>query len=157
MYNRITIVGRLTADPELRQTQTGVSVASFSVAVNRSYAPRGGERQADFFNVVAWRQTAEFISKYFAKGNVILVEGTMESRSYTDKNGQNQRVWELIASNAHFVESKASSGSSAGRAMDLPPEPPVTNNDSGTGLAAFSSGSVENFTEIDDDDGDLPF
>ena len=156
MYNRITIVGRLTADPELRQTPNGVSVASFSVAVNRSYAARGAERQADFFNVVAWRQTAEFISKYFAKGNVILVEGSMESRTYVDKNGQNQRVWELIASNAHFVESKASSGASAGRAMDLPPEPP---SDTGTGssLASFSSGSVENFTEIDDDDGDLPF
>lgn len=153
MYNRIIIVGRLTADPELKQTPSGVSVTSFSVAVNRTYTPKGGERQTDFFDVVAWRQTAEFISRYFSKGSAILVEGTMESRSYVDKNGQNRRVWELIASNAHFVESKASAAVNQGQA-GLPPEPPGSVS---APLPAFSSGGVEDFTEIDDDDGDLPF
>jgi single-strand DNA-binding protein len=151
MYNRIVIVGRLTADPELKQTPSGVSVVSFSVAVNRTYTPKGGERQTDFFDVVAWRQTAEFISRYFSKGNAILVEGTMESRSFTDKNGQNRRVWELVANNAHFVESKAAAAASSQGRTDFPHEPPAAP------LPAFSSGSAEDFTEIDDDDGDLPF
>ena len=129
MYNRITVVGRLTAQPELKQTQSGVSVTSFSVAVGRTYAPKGQERQTDFFNVVAWRNTAEFISKYFSKGNAILLEGTMESREYTDQNGNNRLVWELIASSAHFVESKTKS----------------------------ETAQSEGFTEIDDEDGDLPW
>jgi single-strand DNA-binding protein len=154
MYNRTIIIGRLTADPELRQTQSGVSVSSFSVAVNRTFAPRGGERQTDFFDVVAWRQTAEFITRYFTKGSAILVEGTMESRSFVDKNGNNGRVWELIASNAHFVESKAAAASHQGRGDSLPPEPPAS---ASAPLPAYSSGAVDDFTEVDDDDGDLPF
>lgn len=152
MYSKTIIVGRLTADPELKQTPSGVSVASFSVAVGRAYTPRGGERQTDFFDVVAWRQTAEFISRYFSKGSAILIEGTMESRSYVDKNGQNRRVWELIANSAHFVESKSSAAANRDRG-DFPPEPPAIS----APLPAFSSGGVEDFTEVDDDDGDLPF
>jgi single-strand DNA-binding protein len=154
MYNRTIIIGRLTADPELRQTQSGVSVTSFSVAVNRAYTPRGGERQTDFFDVVAWRQTAEFIARYFTKGSAILVEGTMESRSYVDKNGNTRRAWELIANNAHFVESKAAAASHQGRGDSLPPEPPTSPT---APPPAFSSGAVDDFTEVDDDDGDLPF
>lgn len=154
MYNKIIIVGRLTADPELRQTPSGVSVASFSVAVNRSYTPKGGERQADFFDVVAWRNTGEFISRYFSKGSLILIEGTMESRSFVDKNGNNRRVWELIASNAHFVESKVSAAANQDRPDSLPPEPPAGMS---APPAAFSSGGMDDFTAVDDDDGDLPF
>jgi single-strand DNA-binding protein len=131
-----------------------VSVVSFSVAVNRTYTPRGGERQTDFFDVVAWRQTAEFVSRYFNKGSAILIEGTMESRTFVDKNGNNRRVWELIASNAHFVESKAAAAQNQGRVDSLPPEPPASIS---APPPAFSSGGVDDFTEVDDDDGDLPF
>lgn len=144
MYSKTIIVGRLTADPELKQTPNAVSVVSFSVAVNRSYAPQGGERKADFYEVVAWRSTAEFICRYFSKGSAILVEGNMESRDYTDKNGQNRRVWELIASNVSFVESKTSA-SGQGRDNSLPPEP------------TYTVGGSDDFIEIDADDGDLPF
>ncbi|GHU80293.1 hypothetical protein FACS1894191_5240 [Clostridia bacterium] len=155
MYNRIIIVGRLTADPELRQTPNGVSVTSFSLAVSRAYTPRGGERQTDFFDVVAWRQNAEFICKYFTKGSAVLIEGTMESRSFVDKSGNNRRVWEVIAENARFVESRAASGGGGPARMERPPLP----EDPMAAIAApaFSSGGVEDFTEIDDDDGDLPF
>lgn len=143
MYGKTIIVGRLTADPELKTTQNGVSVTSFSVAVNRSYAPKGGERQVDFYSVVAWRSTAEFICRYFVKGSAILIEGSMESRDYTDKNDIKRRVWELVVNNVSFVESKASaSGRGGGRDDSLPPEPPVYSNNT--------------FTEIEDD-GDLPF
>lgn len=145
MYGKTIIVGRLTADPELRQTPNGVSVTAFSVAVNRSYAPKGGERKVDFYEVVAWRSTAEFICRYFSKGNAILIEGSMESREYVDKNDIKRRVWELIAANVSFVESKASaSAHSSGRDNSIPPEPPAATN------------SSDDFTELDDD-GDLPF
>ena len=156
MYSRTIIVGRITADPELRQTQSGVSVTSFSVAVNRSYAPRGGERQTDFFDVVAWRNTAEFITRYFSKGSAILIEGSMESRTFVDKNGQNRRVWELIASNAHFVEGKSSSGGGYERAPAHAESSYSSGGPAPAPLPAFSAGSAEDFTEIDDDD-DLPF
>lgn len=144
MYNKAIIVGRLTADPELKQTPNGVAVTSFSVAVNRAFAPKGGERQADFLDIVAWRQTAEFICRYFSKGKAILVEGSIQTRSYVDKNNQNRRVWEIVADSAHFVESKnASSGDN--RDNSIPAESP-----------AYSTGGADDFTEIDDD-GDLPF
>jgi single-strand DNA-binding protein len=157
MYNRTIIVGRLTADPELKQTPNGVSVCSFSVAVSRAYAPKGGERQTDFFNVVAWRSTAEFICRYFIKGNALLIEGSMESREYTDKNNQNRRVWELIANNVSFVESKKDSqggGHNAGYG-EPPPERGQQSGSSAAAPAAYSNTS-EDFADIDDD-GDLPF
>lgn len=148
MYNKAILVGRLTADPELKQTPNGVSVTSFSIAVNRAFAPKGGERQTDFIDITAWRQTAEFICRYFSKGKAILIEGSIQTRTYVDKQGQNRRAWEIVAESAHFVESKNASGSSAMPASQdssLPPPPP-----------AYSSGSVEDFADIDDD-GDLPF
>jgi len=138
MYSKTIIVGRLTADPELKTTQSGVSVVSFSVAVGRAYAPKGQERQTDFYDVVAWRGEADFICKYFSKGSAILVEGNMESRTYTDKNGQNRRVWELVANNIRFVESKSNSNQNATQ---------------GTTAPTTTSNST-----ADDDDGDvLPF
>lgn len=144
MYSKTIIVGRLTADPELKQTPNGVSVTSFSVAVNRAYTPKGGERKADFYEVVAWRSTAEFICRYFGKGNAILVEGNMESREYTDKNDAKRRVWELIAGNVSFVESKAAASGQGGAAPSTAAAPPP------------ASGGADDFTEVDDD-GDLPF
>lgn len=149
MFNKAILVGRLTADPELKQTPNGVSVTSFSIAVNRAFAPKGGERQTDFLDIVAWRQTAEFICRYFQKGKAILVEGSIQTRTFVDKNGQNRRVWEIVADSAHFVESKNATGSGA-------PFPSDSMAPSPAPAAAYSSGSVEDFADIEDD-GDLPF
>lgn len=152
MYNKAIVVGRLTADPELKQTPSGVAVTSFSLAVNRAFTPKGGERQTDFLDIVAWRQTAEFICRYFSKGRAILIEGSIQTRQFTDKNGQNRRAWEIVADSAHFVESKNSQGDST-PAGNLPP---YQSNMSAPPAPAYSSGSVADFAEIDDD-GDLPF
>ena len=142
MFNKAIFVGRLTADAELKQTPNGVSVTSFSIAVARSHAPKGGERQTDFLDIVAWRQTAEFICRYFTKGKAILIEGSIQTRTYTDKSGQNRRAWEIVADSAHFVESKNASGGNPAPAPAPAPE--------------YSSGGVDDFADIDDD-GDFPF
>lgn len=125
MYNRIIVIGRLVADPELRATPNGVNVASFRVAVNR---PRDKEK-SDFFNVVAWRQNAEFITRYFSKGKLIGIEGSLQTRDYTDKEGNRRTTFEIQAERAFFTESK--------------------------GGAAHGDGGNE-FTAVDSDD-DLPF
>lgn len=103
MLNSVTLMGRLVADPELKTTQNGTSVASFRLAVERNYAPQGQERQADFIPCVAWRQTAEFIGKYFTKGRMIAVEGSLQSRNYEDKNGQKRTAIEVLVERAHFT------------------------------------------------------
>lgn len=149
MYNKAILIGRLTADPELRQTPNGVSVASFSIAVNRSFTSKGGERQTDFIDIVAWRQTAEFVCRYFAKGKLILIEGSIQTRQYTDKQGNNRRAWEVVADSAHFAESKNASAGQSGGGDTYRQEAPAP-------APAYSSGSVDDFMEIDDD-GDLPF
>ena len=107
MTNFIVIHGRLTADPELRQTQSGVSVCNFSVAVDRAYK-QGEEKVADFFNVVCWRGLADMVSKYFTKGKEIVVSGAMQSRKWVDNDGSNRVSWELIAQNVDFCGSKSS-------------------------------------------------
>ena len=106
MLNKIAVMGRLTRDPELRHTESGVAVCSFTVACDRDYKAENAEREADFIDVVAWRSTAEFVSKYFAKGRMAVVEGRLQSRKWTDKNGQNRVVWEIIADNVYFGDSK---------------------------------------------------
>lgn len=148
MLNKAILVGRLTADPELKQTTNGISFVSFSIAINRSYS-KGGERQTDFINIVAWRQTAEFIAKYFRKGNAIGIDGSIQTRNYVDKNGNNRTAFEVVVDNASFVESKSSSQASNVPPMGSgysPSEPAPT----------YSSGSADDFQEIDTDD-DLPF
>ena len=143
MFNLVVLTGRLTADPELKTTNTGISVTSFSIAVNRRYRA-GEETQTDFINIVAWRQTAEFITKYFKKGNMIGIEGSIQTRKYVDKNGNNRTVFEVVASNAQFVESKKDSTAPTGGAGDEP--------------ASFSNADSGDFTEIDTGmDDDLPF
>ena len=138
--NMICLLGRLTADPELKTTPNGIPVTSFSIAVSRRYRS-GEETQADFINIVAWRQTAEFITKYFKKGSMIGIEGAIQTRRYTDKNGNNRTAFEVVANNVQFVESKRD-GNAAGGA-----EP-----------ASFSNADVNDFAEIDDvSDNDLPF
>lgn len=114
MLNKVILMGRLTADPELRQTPNGVNTCQITVAVNRNYVVQGQERQADFINVVAWRQTAEFISKYFSKGKMIIVEGSLKTRTYDDKRYPDVKhyVTEVYADNVSFGESKSTQNNS---------------------------------------------
>ena len=110
MINNVVIMGRLTADPELKKTQSDLSITSFCVAVDRSYVRDGEERQADFINVVAWRGTAEFVTRYFHKGSMIAVQGSIQTRKYEDKDGNKRTAVEVLANNVSFCGSKAESG-----------------------------------------------
>ena len=103
MLNRVILMGRITADPELKTTNTGVSVTSFSIAVDRNYVKQGEERKADFFNIVCWRSTAEFVCRYFGKGSLIAVEGQLQSRQFQAKDGSNRYVVEVVADNVSFT------------------------------------------------------
>lgn len=105
--NSVNLLGRITADLELKTTQNGVSVTSFTLAVDRAYTPKGQERQTDFIQCVAWRNTAEFISKYFRKGQRMAVDGSLQTRSYTANDGSKRTVYEVVVDNAFFCESKA--------------------------------------------------
>lgn len=143
MFNLVVLTGRLTADPELKTTPNGTSVTSFSIAVNRRYRS-GEEPQTDFINIVAWRQTAEFITKYFKKGSLIGIEGSIQTRKYTDKNGNNRTAFEVVANNVQFVESKRDGSAAPSTVAEEP--------------ASFSNASSSDFTEIDGGiDDDLPF
>ena len=108
MLNKIVLMGRLTRDPELRRTQSGTAVASFTLAVDRDYKPQDGERETDFIDIVAWRGTAEFVSKYFSKGRMAVVEGRLQVRDWKDKDGAKRRSTEVIADNVYFGDSKRS-------------------------------------------------
>ena len=146
--NQIVIMGRMTRDPELRQTPNGVPVASFTLAVDRGYTPRDGtERQTDFIDVVAWRNTAEFVSKYFVKGQMAAVSGRLQIRDWTDKDGNKRRSAEVIADNIYFTESKRSREASFGMSE--------TKDDYVIGFSTPVEGS--DFAELDMDDGELPF
>lgn len=140
MFNLVVLTGRLTAAPELKTTQNGVSVCSFSIAVERRYK-QGEERQADFINIVAWRQTAEFVSKHFNKGSMIGIEGAIQTRKYQDKDGNNRTAFEVVANNVQFVESKRSEGAAEGNSSPAPQSDP---------LDGFSE-------RLDEFDGDCPF
>ena len=126
MLNKIVLMGRLTRDPELRRTQSGTAVASFTLAVDRDYKPQDGERETDFIDIVAWRGTAEFVSKYFTKGRMAVVEGRLQVRDWKDKDGAKRRSTEVIADNVYFGASKRSeSGTPAepsGEFQELPEE-----------------------------------
>ena len=143
--NITVLTGRLTSDVELKTTQNGVSVCSFSIAVDRKYK-QGEDRQADFINIVAWRGTAEFVSKYFSKGSAIGIEGSIQTRNYTDKNGNNRTAFEIVANNVHFIDSKRSQSGGEGNSLPTPKNDP---------LPAFAE-RLEQFQEVQDD-GDLPF
>ena len=155
MLNRVVILGRLVAEPELKTTGSGISVSSFSVAVDRNYVKQGTERQTDFINVVAWRQTAEFVCKYFAKGQLIALEGSLQTRSYQDRDGHNRYVTEVVADNVFFTgdrRERTSNGSYGNYGVPMPQEPPMQNNTVNT----YTSGMPEDFEELPGDD-DLPF
>lgn len=110
MLNRIIVMGRMTRDPELRRTNSGTAVASFTVAVDRDFKSQSGEKETDFIDIVAWRSTAEFVSKYFSKGRMAVVEGRLQIRDWTDKNGNKRRSAEIVADNVYFGDSKRDGG-----------------------------------------------
>ncbi len=121
MLNHVVIMGRMVRDPELRQLDNGTSVTSFSVAVDRNYVDKTtNERQADFLNVVAWRQTAEFVCKYFHQGDMIALEGSLQSRKYTDKDGNNRIAIEIVASNISFCGGKNGGNANTATTNDAP-------------------------------------
>jgi single-strand DNA-binding protein len=153
MLNRIIIMGRLTRDPELRRTQSGTPVCTFSVAVDRDRQSREGqEKQTDFFDVTVWRQTAEFVCKYFGKGKMIIVEGSMQSRKWTDKAGQNRVSWEVAASNVMFGETKSASQGGG----DYAPSYGGSQSYAGGSGESYTAPAGEGFAEIEED-GELPF
>ena len=151
--NRVVIMGRLTRDPELRRTQTGTAVTSFSLAVDRDFKSReSGEKATDFIDVVAWRQTAEFVSRFFTKGRMAVVEGRLQIRAWQDKDGNNRRSAEVVADNVYFGDSRRDSDSGSGN---------YGGGNSGysapAGGYAAPVGGGSGFAEIDEEDGDLPF
>ncbi len=159
MLNVAIIMGRLVADPELRHTPNDIAVTSFTVAVDRSYVKAGAERQADFIDVVAWRSTADFVCKYFRKGSAIVVQGSLQTRSYTDSQGNKRKAVEIVADNVHFGESKRDSAanSAAYAAPSAAPAAPIHHTEVVSAPApAYSSGDNGDFEEIISDD-DLPF
>ncbi len=146
MLNSVILMGRLTADPELRTTSSNLSVLSFSIAVDRNYQTQGQERQADFINCVAWRQNAEFISKYFRKGQMIAVQGSLQTRSYEDKNGNKRTAYDVVVDRASFCGSKAESGSATGAYQASAAQP-----------ASFQNSGSDDFADIAAAEDDLPF
>ena len=156
MLNHIVIMGRLTRDPELRSTQAGVSVASFTVAVDRDFGGRdGGEKQTDFIDCVAWRQTGEFVSRYFHKGSMIVVSGRLQSRKWQDREGNNRVSWEINADNVYFGESRRDSADNRDNGG-------YTGGSYGGGYSrdagrAPAPAPAPVFNELSDDDGELPF
>ena len=150
MLNKIILMGRLTRDPELRRTQSGTAVTSFSLAVDRDFKSQSGEKETDFIDIVAWRGTAEFVSKYFTKGRMAVVEGRLQIRDWTDKDGGKRRSAEVIADNVYFGDSKREGGS------DYSPAPAYGTPAPSRGYAAPAGGQSD-FAEIGEEDGELPF
>ena len=153
MLNHIVIMGRLTRDPELRRTGSGIAVASFTVAVDRDFGGRdGGEKETDFIDCVAWRQTGEFVSKYFTKGSMIVVSGRLQIRNWTDKEGNKRRSAEVVADNVYFGDSKRD-GAAPGGFDQTPSYPQAPAYQAPANPAPSASG----FSMLEDDDSELPF
>ena len=162
MLNVVALMGRLVYDPELKTTPSGINVCSFRIACDRSFTRQGEQRQADFIDIVAWRQTAEFVSKYFQKGGMIAIEGSLQTRQYQDKNGNNRTATEVLASQVSFCGSKAAERAvvkdfdqqtanhvqEANAAHSAPQKP--------QSVPEYSQGSADDFSVIDDSE-DLPF
>ena len=162
MLNRIVLMGRLTRDPELRHTQVGTPVASFSLAVERDFKDKAtGEKATDFIDIVAWRSSAEFVSRFFTKGRMAVVEGRLQLRDWTDRDGNKRRTAEVIADNVYFGDSKrdaeaggyaAPSGGFGAPAGGYAPPPAAP-----SGGYSAPMGGGDQFAELSDDDGELPF
>ena len=156
MLNHIVIMGRLTRDPELRRTGSGIAVTSFSLAVDRDFGSKdGGERETDFIDCVAWRSTGEFVSKYFTKGSMAVVSGRLQIRDWTDREGGKRRSAEVVADNVYFGESKRRDGGDTSRPAAPSASAPAHRGSYGGYDNVPQGGSA--FSELDDDDGDLPF
>lgn len=146
MLNKIILMGRLTRDPELRRTGSGTAVTSFALAVDRDFKGQGGEKETDFIDIVAWRNTAEFVSKYFTKGRMAVVEGRLQIREWKDKEGNNRRSAEVVADNVYFGDSNKDGGNRSG------------GGSYGSGYDNSYQQPSGDFSEIPDDDaGELPF
>ena len=146
MLNCVTLMGRLVADPELRTTPTGKSVATFTIAVDRSFVKQGEQRQADFIRIVAWESSANFICRYFSKGSMIAVQGRIQTRTYEDSNGAKRSAFEVIATEVSFCGSKNDNAPAAAPAVTAAP----------AAAPAYQTANANDFEEITDD-GDLPF
>ena len=141
MLNKIIIMGRLTRDPELRRTGSGTSVTSFSLACDRDFKSQSGEKETDFIEVVAWKNTAEFVSKYFSKGRMAVVEGRLQIRDWTDKAGNKRTTAEVVADNVYFADSKRSE----------------SNDNQKENFNALSGRLSDDFVPISEEDGEIPF
>lgn len=159
MLNVVALMGRLVYDPELKTTQNGTNVCSFRIAVDRSFARKGEERKVDFIDVTAWRQTAEFVSKYFQKGSMIAIEGSLQTCQYQDKNGNNRTATEVLASQASFCGGKATE-KPAVHDFDQQTEKYAREANAAhsapQAVPAYEQGNMDDFATISDD-GDLPF
>ena len=144
MLNVVVLTGRLTADPELKTTGSGISVCSFSIAVDRRYSKSAEERQTDFINIVTWRSSAEFVSKYFKKGQMIAIEGSIQTRKYVDRDGKNRTAFEVVANNVQFADFARREGGDFENTCSAP-------------APSFSNAGSGDFAEISDADDDLPF
>ncbi|MGN0522643.1 MAG: single-stranded DNA-binding protein [Eubacterium sp.] len=144
MINNVVLMGRLTFEPELKTTPSGVSVIRFQIACDRNYQAQGQERTADFIDCVAWRQRAEFISRYFHKGSMIAIEGSIQTSNFTDKNGQNRKQVEVVANQVSFCGGKNEGNGGQSQAFAQP-------------APSYASADNSDFEEIVDDDDDLPF
>ncbi len=149
MLNQITVMGRLTRDPELRRTGTGIAVTSFTLAVDRDFAPKdGGEKETDFIDCVAWRSTGEFVSKYFTKGRMAVVSGRLQIRGWTDKNGNKRRTAEIVAENVYFGDSKRDDQRNSANNAPAPGY---------GGYAVPVTAPASDYQLLDGDDEQLPF
>ena len=160
MLNHIVLMGRLTRDPEVRHTTSGLPVASFSLAVDRDFAQKGAEKQTDFINIVAWRSTAEFVGKYFVKGQLVAVSGRLQMRDWTDKEGGRRTTAEVVADNVYFAETRRDRSQQSQSSYGQQPygySSPAQSYDSQPYSPYSSPVSGSDFAELDDDDGDLPF
>ena len=155
MINGVVLMGRLTADPELRTTQSGKSVASFTLAVDRDFQ-QAGEKQADFISVVAWGKTAEFIDKYFRKGRMIAIQGRIQTRTYTDKDGNKRKAVEVVADKAGFTGEKADTATQEPSRIEGYEPAGKTRNPVADTADKHENTDLEDFTELSNDD-DLPF
>ena len=156
MLNVVAIMGRLVADPQLRQTTTGKNVASFRIACDRGRRDANGQNQADFFDVVAWERSAEFVCRYFQKGSLIAVDGRLQNRQYQDKNGNNRQAVEIVAQNINFTGPKSQNQGMGAPAMSAPAPAEYARPAAQPAAPAYSAGSNDDFALIEDE-GDLPF
>lgn len=158
MLNQIVIMGRLTRDPELRYTQSGTPVASFTLAVDRDFADKeNGERQTDFIDCVAWRQSGEFVTKYFQKGSMAIIKGRLQIRDWEDKDGNKRRSAEVVADSVYFGEAKKSDSGNDGENHSSNNRKATSGGNGGGNNKNSNGNNSSGFSEIDDSDGELPF